>query len=104
MTVNCLPSPVPVICIVAPPTSEPSEVSLPDKLTRKVPAEPTFPLFGNAPNDKDVDVLANTWLVVAASIDNVRIPATTMAAIPDIEIGFCTICCIKLLYIPNKWY
>ena len=46
-----------------PPTSEPSEVSLPDKLTRKVPAEPTFPLLGNAPNDNDVDVLANAWLV-----------------------------------------
>jgi hypothetical protein len=42
--------------MVAPSTGEPSEVSLPDKLTRKVPAEPTFPLFGNAPNDKDVDV------------------------------------------------
>ena len=37
-------------------TGEPSEVSLPDKVTRKVPAEPTFPLFGNAPNVKDDDV------------------------------------------------
>ena len=37
-------------------TGEPSEVSLPDKFTGKVPAEPTFPLFGNAPNVKDDDV------------------------------------------------
>ena len=46
MTVNCLPSPVPVICIVAPSTGEPSEVSLPDKLTGKVPVPRQCKLTG----------------------------------------------------------
>ena len=73
MTVNCLPSPVPVICIVAPSTGEPSEVSLPDKLTGKVPAAPTFPLFGNAPNDKDVAWPERMlgWLMISLPVQTV---------------------------------
>ncbi|HYA83918.1 MAG TPA: hypothetical protein VEH06_10780 [Candidatus Bathyarchaeia archaeon] len=63
-----------------------------------MPAEPTFPLFGNALNDKDVGVnCPNAWLVddVDASIESVRMPAATTAAITDIEICLCIICCNK---------
>ena len=48
-------SPVPVIIILAPSTGEWSEVSLPNKLTGKVPVwAPTCPLVGDEPNDKIV--------------------------------------------------
>ena len=75
MTVNCLPSPVPVICIVAPPIPnlDPSSncVRYPYNCVCKVPAEPTFPPNGETPNDKDGDVLANACLVdkIAASTE-----------------------------------
>ena len=95
MTVNCLPSPVPVICITAPPIPNldpSSDLSIPYNSVCKVPAQPTFPPNGETPNDNDDDpsslgdATANACLVdeIAASTDSVRIPATTTAAITDI--------------------